>query len=294
MQPGEVLDGTRESRFRDHVKPLLWEVLGLKQGGVAVDVGCGPGALTRALARWMGPGCTVYGIDRDVNFVGYAAQRAKEERLSRRCRYLEGDALSLPLPDALADAVTSYTVAEHIADHRAFVQESMRVCKPGGRVSIMSVQSQAGLSSSPSLAPQPTEREQELWKAIGVGSESLDARWGVGKHSIALADLPALLEAAGLKEILIDAFATTSALDDARLSAEMAARSLEAEERMVLDNIAIYGPAATPPLSRSDLAELKRLVRARYNKRRRLLRRGVHVWDYGVGISLIVSGRKSG
>ncbi len=58
------------------------------------------------------------------------------------------------------------------------------------------------------------------------------------------------------------------------------------------DSIALYGPRAIPPLSHTDLAELQRLVRARYAARRRLLRRGAHVWDYAVGLSLIVSGRR--
>jgi SAM-dependent methyltransferase len=294
MQPGEVLDVTRELRFRDCVRPLLWNALGLKERGVAVDVGSGSGAFTRALARWMGPGCMVYGVDRDANFVGYAAQRAKEERLSRRCRYLEGDALALPLPDGVADAVTSYSVIEHLADHRAFLRESMRVCRPGGRVSVISVRTEGGISSSAPLAPQPTAREEELWKAISDGSKPLDEQWGIGKHGITLAGLPALLEDLGLRGILIDAFATPGALDDARVSPEQAERQLEVDERMALDNVALFGPQAVPPLSRADLAELKRLVRARYGKRRRLLRRGVHVWDYSVGLSLVVSGRKPG
>jgi hypothetical protein len=181
-----------------------------------------------------------------------------------------------------------------LSDHRAFLQDSMRVCKPGGRVSVISVRTEGGISSAAPLALQPTEREEELWKPINAGGRPLDERWGIGKHGITLASLPALLEDIGLEEILVDAFATPDALDDARVSLEAAERRLEVGERMALDNIAIVGPMATPPLSASDLVELRRLVRARYAARRRYLRRGMHAWDYGVGISLIISGRKPG
>jgi ubiquinone/menaquinone biosynthesis C-methylase UbiE len=294
MQPAEILDLTREERFRDEVRGLLWPALGLRQGGVAVDTGSGSGALTRALARWMGPRCLVYGVDRDTNFVAYAAQRANETLLGRRTRYLQGDALALPLPDGIADAVTSYTVISHIPDHRAFLLEQMRVCKPGGRVSVMEVRSASGLSSSPARAVKPTEREQELSRLIKEPEgKSLDDQWQIGKFNIDLAGLPTMLEELGLREVIVDAFCTPQAFDDARTDRVAAERRLDAEERMALDNIALYGPRSEAPLSPAQTAELRRLIRARFAKRRRYLRQGRRLWDYSVGISLVVSGRKA-
>ncbi len=292
MQPAEVLDVTREQRFRDEVRGVLWPALGLRRRGVAADVGCGSGALARALARWMGPGCTVYGVDRDTNFVAYATQRAKEARLGRRTRYLQGDALALPLPDSIADAVTSYTVISHIPDHRTFLREQIRVCKPGGRVSVMEVR-RDGVQSCPARAVEMTEREQELWKLVEEpAGKSLDDQWRIGQFNIDSPRLPAMLEELGLRQVIVDAFCAVGPLDDARVSRETAERRLDTDERMALDNLALYGPRAEPPLSQAHKAELRKLVRARFAKRRRYLRRGVHLWDYSVGISLVVSGVK--
>jgi ubiquinone/menaquinone biosynthesis C-methylase UbiE len=292
MQPAEVLDVTREQRFRDEVRGVLWPVLGLREGGIAVDVGSGSGALTRALARWMGPGCLVYGVDRDTNFVAYARQRAKETRLARRTRYLHGEALALPLPDDCADAVTSYTVISHIPDHHALLREQLRVCKPGGRVSVMEVRSASGFSSSPPGAAEPTEREQELWKLIKEPEgRSLDDQWQIGKFNVDPAGLPVLLEEVGLREVMVDAFCAVTAYDDVR-SRDLAERGLETEERMAFDNIDLYGPRSETPLSGAQAAELRRLVKARFAKRRRYLLQGKKLWDYGVGVSLVVSGRK--
>lgn len=46
------LDLSREIRFRDDTKELLLNLLELKEGMTVVDIGCGPGALTRKLAKW--------------------------------------------------------------------------------------------------------------------------------------------------------------------------------------------------------------------------------------------------
>jgi SAM-dependent methyltransferase len=292
IQPAAILDVTRELRFRDEVRGLLWPVLGLKQGGVAVDVGSGSGALTRALARWMGPGCTVYGVDRDENFVRYSAERARALRLGRRTRYLQGDAHALPLPDGIADAVTSYTVIEHVPEQLAFLREQMRVCKRGGRVSVMNVWPRAAINAESPPAPVETARERELWALLqGREQEEIDTRWGVGKHSLEPYDLVRLFERAGLTEIMVDGFGTPKVFDDVRMTRDTAERYLQAEEDMYLANITrISSVMATPPPA-SALDELRRLVRARFAKRRRMLRAGRAVWDYGVGLSLVVSGK---
>ncbi len=292
IQPAEILEVTREERFRDEVKGILWPVLGLTRGGVAVDVGSGSGVLTRVLARWMGPGSLVYGVDRDANFVAYATQRAKQERLGRRTRYLQGDACSLPLPDGVADAVTSYTVSSHIPDQLAFLREQMRVSKPGGRVSIMEVWSPSGAAAASSECAQ-TEREKELWKPMeGPGKARVDEPWQVGKQVIGgLREFVLLFERAGLEEIMVEAFNTVHALDDARRSLEQAERYLRGEEQMYLGNAERFSQLVSPPLPAGHVAELKRLIRARFAKRRRYLRAGKRLWDWSVGTSLVVSGR---
>lgn len=293
IQPVEILDVTREYRFRDEVRGILWPVLGLKPGGVVVDVGCGSGILTRVLARWMGAGSMVYGVDCDANFIAFATEGAKQERLSRRTRYVQGDALSLPLPDRIADAVTSYTVIEHIPDHLAFVHEQMRVCKPGGRVSIMEVWPKAGISAASPWACGQTEREKELWKPMEEPGKALvDRPWKVGRSSVdGLYGLVALLEQAGLTEIVVDGFSTVTALDDARVSLETAERRVRTEERMYLDNADRFSRLVSPPLPAGHLPELKRLIRARFAKRLHYLRAGKRIWDWGIGTNAVVSGR---
>jgi len=291
IQSVEWIDPDRERRFRDEVRDILWPVLGLRKGGVAVDVGCGGGALTRALARWMGPGCTVYGIDRDANFLEYARRRAREERLSRRTRYLEGDARSLPLPDDTVDAVTSYTVAEHVPDSRRLIEEKIRVCRKGGRVSVMQASGES-VGSSPTRSSAPSRRERELWRPLERAYQrQIHRRWGVGSGGTGMDGFRSAFEEMGLRDIMLDGFAVTHSFDDARRSSKEALQCLQAQENWILHGIQGCAALLAHPLPRGHLASLRRCVRARFRKQRRWIETGVRTWEFRVSLSWVVSGR---
>ncbi len=294
VQSVEWIDPIRERRFRDEVRDLLWPVLGLRRAGVAVDVGCGGGALTRALARWMGPRSKIIGIDRDIHFLHYARRRAREERLQGRLNYLEGDALDLPLSDGYADAVTSYTVLGHIPDTERFLSEKIRVCRSGGRVSVLEVRKEACVASSPRLSARPSRREQELWRPLErVWRKSVDERWRVGSAEVGLAELPDLFEQLGLVEVMLESFSSVNTLDDARIAPGEALRHLSAQERWLLTQVDQCATLLKRRLPPRHLPSLRRCIRARYGKLCRWVEEGVHTWDFSVSLSLAVSGRKA-
>lgn len=292
VQSVESLNSSRERRFRDEARDILWPVLGLFKRATVVDVGCGSGAVTRALARWLGPGCVVYGVDRDANFIAYARRQARAMGLSRRTRYLQGDALALPLPDNCADVVTSYTVVSHIPDTKRFIREKIRVCRPGGRVSIMEVHG-GGRSAPPPRSLRPTRRETELWKPLEEAFQAkVERPWKIGATRVEYTKMPALLEEHGLKDIMLDAFAVTECLDDARVSREDARERLIAEERWLLTQVEQCAGLVTMPLARGHVAALKRCIRSRFAKRYRRLDEDSHTWDFDVSTTIIVSGVK--
>ena len=292
VQPVEWIDPHRERRFRDEVRDLLWPVLGLRKGGTAVDVGCGGGALTRALARWMGPRSTVYGIERDVNFIAYARRRAREERFGRRVRYLVGDALGLPLPDNAADAVTSYTVIEHVPDTKRFLSEKIRVCRPGGRVSVMEVRPEGAMASSPKRSANPSRREKELWRPLEEAHRRhIHDPWKVGATATGLAQVPALLEDLGLVDIMLEAFASVNTVEDARVDGDWAKRYLTAQEQWLLTSVERSSSLLRRLLPAGHLPALRRCIRSRFQKQRRWLEAGIRTWDFSVSVSWVVSGR---
>ncbi|WP_280437421.1 class I SAM-dependent methyltransferase [Nocardia carnea] len=101
-------------------------------GDDAVDIGCGPGKLVRALGEQVGPLGSVVGIDPSAAAIDYNNRR--DTRPNHR--YIQAPAQDLPLPDASVDVVTCTFVMHHIPEeHReAAIAEMWRVLRPGGRL----------------------------------------------------------------------------------------------------------------------------------------------------------------
>ncbi len=92
-----------------------------RTGAVLLDVACGGGLLAPHVA---GLGYRHVGVD--LRLPGLVV--AREHGVVPVC----GDALRLPLPDAVADVVVAGEMLEHVADLPAVVAELARVLRPGG------------------------------------------------------------------------------------------------------------------------------------------------------------------
>jgi len=102
---------------------------GLRPGDRALDLACGTGSLTRALANTVGPKGSVLGIDFSTQML-----RAAEARPAANVEYRLGDATDLAgVPPASFDAATIAYGARNIPDLDGLFAEMARVLKPGGR-----------------------------------------------------------------------------------------------------------------------------------------------------------------
>ena len=104
---------------------------GLRPGDSAIDVACGTGKLTLALAGRTGPFGRVVGVDRSLGMLELARAAAIDVV---GVEYVEGDALALPVPDATFDAATIAFGLRNLADFEAGFRELARVVRPAGRV----------------------------------------------------------------------------------------------------------------------------------------------------------------
>jgi ubiquinone/menaquinone biosynthesis C-methylase UbiE len=100
----------------------------VKAGERALDVGCGPGVLTRILADVLGAE-NVAAVDPSEPFV--AACRTRVPGADVRVASSE----SLPFEGAVFDVVLSQLVVNFLDDPQAGLREMRRVTRPGGRVS---------------------------------------------------------------------------------------------------------------------------------------------------------------
>jgi ubiquinone/menaquinone biosynthesis C-methylase UbiE len=97
-----------------------------------VDVGCGTGIWSRALADAFG--ATVVGVEPSDGM----RARAADAHAHPRVRYLAGTAESLPLDDESVGAAWLSTVIHQFPDMDAAARELRRVVEPGGKVLIRS------------------------------------------------------------------------------------------------------------------------------------------------------------
>ncbi len=102
-------------------------------GETIVDIGCGNGLMTAELARAVGPGARVIGVDPSAEMRKLATARCAEFEW---VEIVEGAADSLPVPDGVADKAVSIQVFEYLNDIPAALAEARRVLRPGGRLAI--------------------------------------------------------------------------------------------------------------------------------------------------------------
>lgn len=120
----------------------------LPEGGRGLDVGCGSGALTIAVAK-RNPQGKMTGIDRwGADYASFSKplceSNARIEGVAERTDFKQGNALKLDFPDGSFDAVTSNYVYHNIPsrDRQAILMETLRVLKKGGTFAIHDLFSQ--------------------------------------------------------------------------------------------------------------------------------------------------------
>lgn len=110
--------------------------LGLRPGDVACDVGAGPGYFALRMARAVGPGGRVHGIDVDPRMITLLGRRAADAGLAnvRPVLARDGEIGLPPEPCAVILAVNSF---HHFPDRRAALARLATALAPGGRLAIV-------------------------------------------------------------------------------------------------------------------------------------------------------------
>jgi demethylmenaquinone methyltransferase/2-methoxy-6-polyprenyl-1,4-benzoquinol methylase len=118
-------------------KRRLVRFAGPAPGRHALDLCCGTGDVAFALAA---AGADVVGLDFSEPMLAVARRRQQEQapRTSTGpVKFLQGDALALPFPDATFDAVTISYGLRNLADLDGGLREMLRVLRPGGRALVL-------------------------------------------------------------------------------------------------------------------------------------------------------------
>jgi len=118
--------------FVDHERDVI-DSLNLRPGQRVLEVGVGTGISLDSYPPYV----HVVGIDPSAEMLQQAVAKAYENQLSQ-IELREGDALNLDFPDSSFDWVTTFHVMTVVPDPKRMMSEMVRVCKPGGRIAIVS------------------------------------------------------------------------------------------------------------------------------------------------------------
>ena len=114
-------------RYATDLAPRFADAVGVASGMRALDVGCGPGAVTEELGERLGASC-VAAIDPAPQFA--AACRERNPGADVR----EGPAEKLPWDDGSFDVTMASLVIAFMSDADRGIREMARVTRPGGAV----------------------------------------------------------------------------------------------------------------------------------------------------------------
>ena len=109
----------------------------LRPGMRLLDVGCGPGSITRGLAERLAPG-QVVGLDLSKDALDGARRDAAKRGLTNLV-YEEGSVYQLRFADASFDVVYAHQVLQHLRERGSALREMLRVTRPGGFVAVRDV-----------------------------------------------------------------------------------------------------------------------------------------------------------
>lgn len=177
------------------------EEAGLQPGQQVLDVCCGTGKLTLAMAEKVVPGGCVYGLDFSPEMLSIGENRLSHTPWQKHVRFLQGNALHLPFADNAFDCTTIAFGLRNVSAISPVLEEMRRVTKTGGRLLALELSNPL----SPWLRPLHRLYVQRLLPAVGNRLFSQEHPYQALPAS--LAELPSqeeikgLLEAAGLKSV---------------------------------------------------------------------------------------------
>src|SRR5215468_2296284 len=180
-----------EERARSGYGELIAQVLDRTEvalGDAVLEVGCGSGAVARALANRLGGANPIIATDINPYILSEARALARVKGLSEAIKFEHANAEALPYPDAQFDLAVCTTVLEE-GDADRMLSELTRVTRPVGRIAVLTRAIDLGWWAN---LPVPGELKSKI-NALGPSTGA-----GVCDHGCADASLYARLTKGGL------------------------------------------------------------------------------------------------
>jgi ubiquinone/menaquinone biosynthesis C-methylase UbiE len=182
----------REQMIRD---------LQLRKGSFIIDAGCGPGLWTPLLARAIGPGGRILGVDVSAEVLVTAQQYSKNKWYRQQVQYELAPLEQLPTQPGKADVIFSANVSQYLPRPVATFAAMGPYLKHGGRLVIKDID--FGTMRFSNIEPDLQARvlqARERWERVRIArGYSVEDSW-IGSK------LPDYLHAAGYKNVQVKGY----------------------------------------------------------------------------------------
>ncbi len=115
----------------NHITKKFFQEIGISEGMIVLDVGCGRGITTELLAEIVGLKGKVIGLDSNVNALNTALVNAKSKNLNN-IEYLSSDLMSLRLDNRKFDAIVGRRVLKYLSNPKQAIENLSNHLKPNG------------------------------------------------------------------------------------------------------------------------------------------------------------------
>lgn len=139
--------------------------MGMQEGQIAVDLGCGIGGPGRDIVK--ATGVTALGLSISFNQLRNL-RRLSSETDSTFSHVTKADMQCLPIADSAVDHVYSINAMYHVDSIAAVTQEAYRVLKPGGRFGV------DDWFTTADTTPQQTAMLRHNWSTSANGFHNID------------------------------------------------------------------------------------------------------------------------
>lgn len=156
-------------------------------GKKAVDIGCGHGFGTILMSK---VAARITGVDYSIDTIEDNKKKYKD---ITNMDFVRIEVPPLTLPDNTYDVVTAFQFIEHIHRRKEFLQEALRILKPGGTLLVTTPNIKKSLARNPFHVHEYTfaEMEQELkglpatFKLMGLkGNEKVNSYYAANEKFV--------------------------------------------------------------------------------------------------------------
>ncbi|MFB6318801.1 class I SAM-dependent methyltransferase [Saccharicrinis sp. FJH54] len=171
FDPKKLLKLESEDRYKAVPPKETLLKTGLKPEYTVADIGCGTGFFSIPAANYVKPN-KVAAADISAEMLNFVNGRLIDEKISN-IDIVRMDPMVIPLPDASFDYTFCSFVVHEVPDAAGFINEMLRITKPGGRVVIVEWQVTETPSGPPAEIRIEPEKLNEYINTEAVSSKEI-------------------------------------------------------------------------------------------------------------------------